>query len=186
MRCSACGQDNPAAFRFCGSCGAPLHVARPAAEAQPKEAEKRQLTVLFCDIIGSTVLSGQLDSEDYREVLRVYQEACAAIVHRYGGRVASCIGDGLMIYFGYPVAHENDAERAALAGLGIVEAVRQLAPKLRGSESPRISVRIGIHTGLVVVGEMGHGDTWDPMASVGETPKIAARIQEQAEAMRFS
>ncbi len=182
MRCSACGQEVPGAFRFCGSCGAPMRAAASVTATLGKEAEKRQLTVLFCDIIGSTVLSRQLDSEDYREVLRAYQEACAAIVHRYGGRVASCVGDGLMIYFGYPVAHENAAERAALAGLGIVEAVKELAPPLRASERPQLSVRIGIHTGLAVVGEMGHGDTWDPMASVGETPNIAARIQEQAEA----
>lgn len=182
MRCSACGQESPGTFRFCGNCGARLPVSPTAHRADHKDAEKRQLTVLFCDIVGSTVLSRQLDSEDYREVLRLYQEACAAIVHRYGGRVASCVGDGLMIYFGYPIAHENDAERAALAGLDIVEAVDGLAPKLRIGELPRLSVRVGIHTGVAVVGEMGHGDTWDPMASVGETPNIAARIQEQAEA----
>ena len=110
MRCSACGQEVPGAFRFCGSCGAPMRAAASVTATLGKEAEKRQLTVLFCDIIGSTVLSRQLDSEDYREVLRAYQEACAAIVHRYGGRVASCVGDGVMIYFGYPVADENAAE----------------------------------------------------------------------------
>lgn len=185
MRCRACGQDNPANFRFCGSCGAPMQMrARGQSEHAEEGAEKRQLTVLFCDLVGSTVLSRQLDSEDYREVLRLYQDACSGVVHRYGGRVASCIGDGLMIYFGYPVADENDAERAALAGLGIVETVKALVPSLRTGERPRLAVRVGIHTGLAVVGEMGHGDTWDPMASVGETPNIAARIQEQAEAHR--
>ncbi len=180
-RCLSCGSENPAAFRFCGNCGVRLQGAASPARTREDAAETRQLTVLFCDLVGSTILSRQLDSEDYREVLRVYQEACAAVVHRYEGRVASLVGDGLMIYFGYPVAHEDDPERAALAGLGIVEAVKTLAPSLRGSERLRLGVRIGIHTGLAVVGEMGHGDIWDPMASVGETPNIAARIQEQAD-----
>jgi class 3 adenylate cyclase/predicted ATPase len=180
MRCSACGQESPPAFRFCGSCGARLPAS--GSTVASKEAEKRQLTVLFCDIIGSTLLSAQLEPEDYREVLRAYQETCASIVHHYGGRIASCVGDGLMIYFGYPLAHENDAERAALAGLDIVEAIKGLAPAVRTNQPPPLKVRVGIHTGVAVVGEMGHGDTWDPMASVGETPNIAARIQEQAEA----
>ena len=190
MHCAACGFDNPVGFRFCGGCGARLPAARddgPAAEAggqapaQRPDAEHRQLTVLFCDLVGSTALSRRLHPEDYAEVLRAYQEHCAEVVHRYGGRIARVVGDGLLVYFGYPAAHEDDAERAVLAGTLLVEAVRRLRPEVRGAGEVQLAVRIGIHTGLAVVGEMGRGDTWDPMASVGETPNVAARIQEWAD-----
>ena len=110
------------------------------------EAERRQLTVMFCDLVGSTALSSQLDPEDMRDVIRSYQDACAGVVTRYEGFVAKYMGDGVLVYFGYPTAHEDDAERAINAGLGIVEAVKELERDL--------AVRIGIATGMVVVGDI--------------------------------
>ena len=98
----------------------------PASGVPTQEAERRQLTVLFCDLVGSTELSAKLDPEDMREVLRVYQEACSKVIDRYEGYVAKFMGDGVYAYFGYPIAHEDDAERAVNAGLGIVEAVTLL------------------------------------------------------------
>ncbi len=145
-------------------------------EPQPAEAERRQLTVMFVDVVGSTALSGELDPEDYREVLRAYQDACAGVVARYEGHVAKLLGDGTLIYFGYPQAHEDDAERAVRAGLGVVEAVSALTPRTGVS----LRVRIGIATGLVVVGDMvGEGVTEQDAIS-GETPNLAARLQALA------
>jgi class 3 adenylate cyclase len=138
------------------------------------------LTVMFCDLVGSTLLSTQLDPEELREVVRTYQQTCAHVISRFAGHLAKYLGDGLLVYFGYPVAHEDDAQRAVRAGLGMVEAIQHLSfPTL---QLPRpLQVRIGIHTGLVVAGEMGVGDQPEPLAIVGETPNIAARLQEHAQ-----
>jgi TOMM system kinase/cyclase fusion protein len=147
-------------------------------------AERRQLTVMFCDLVGSTALSTQLDPEELREVVRAYQQACAQEVSRFGGHLAKYLGDGLLVYFGYPVAHEDDAQRAVRAGLGIVEAMQHLnarvQPTVGATHASPLHVRLGIHTGLVVAGEMGSGDTREPLAIVGETPNVAARLQEIA------
>jgi class 3 adenylate cyclase len=149
--------------------------------ATPKyEAERRQLTVVFCDLAGSTALSGSLDPEQLRDVLLAYQTACAAVVDRYDGHVAQCIGDGLLVYFGIPRAHEDDAQRAVNAGLGIIEAVARLSQRLRRELGIDLGVRIGIHTGLVVAGEMGAGAAREEMAIVGQTPNVAARLQALA------
>jgi TOMM system kinase/cyclase fusion protein len=145
------------------------------------EAERRQLTVMFCDLVGSTALSGQLDPEDLREVIRSYQETCAEAILRFDGYIAKYLGDGVLIYFGYPQAHEDDAQRAVRAGLKIVEGMQALNARLQPTLSIPLAVRLGIHTGLVVTGEMGGGETREPMAIVGETPNIAARLQDQAE-----
>jgi class 3 adenylate cyclase/predicted ATPase len=178
-----------------GSTGAkgPGAKARPPTRTPPpppqsleashgaREAERRQLTVMFCDLVGSTALSEQLDPEELREVIRAYQEACAAVIARFDGHLAKYLGDGLLVYFGYPLAHEDDAQRAVRAGLGIVGAIRELPlpPQVRLQQP--LHVRVGIHTGLVVAGEMGSGDTREPLAIVGETPNIAARLQGLAE-----
>jgi class 3 adenylate cyclase len=131
---------------------------------------------MFCDLVGSTALSEQLDPEELREVVRAYQETCATVIQRYEGNIAQHLGDGLLVYFGYPVAHEDDAARAARTGLGILEALPALNARL-----PRpIQVRIGIHTGLVVVGEIGSREKRE-MLALGETPNIAARLQGVAE-----
>src|SRR5712691_8733057 len=118
-------------------------------EPQPPDAERRQLTVLFCDLVDSTVLASQLDPEELRHVVRAYQETCAKVIARFDGHIAQYLGDGLLVYFGYPLAHEDDAQRA---------------------------VRLGIHTGLVVVGEVGGGTRQEQLA-LGETPNLAARLQ---------
>ena len=149
---------------------------RQTLDPRPTDGERRQLTVMFCDLVGSTALSGQLDPEELREIVRAYQEAGVGVIRRYDGYIAQYLGDGLLVYFGYPVAHEDDVARAVRAGLGIVEAVRQLNARL----SHPIQVRIGIHTGQVVVGEMGGGGRHEQLA-LGETPNIAARTQGQAE-----
>src|SRR5262249_12549267 len=130
------------------------------------------LTVMFCDLVGSTALSEQLDPEELREVVRDYQKACAAVIQRFDGHIAQYLGDGLLIYFGYPTAHEDDAQRAVRTGLGIVEGLHHLNRKL----AHPVQVRIGIHTGPVVVGEMGGGRRREKLA-LGETPNLAARLQ---------
>ena len=145
-----------------------------------QEAERRQLTVMFCDLVGSTALSEQLDPEDLRDLVRAYQDACARMVQRFDGHIAQYLGDGLLVYFGYPHAHEDDAQRAIRAGLGMAEAMRDLPVQLPTRMAHPLQVRIGIHTGLVVVGEMGGGGRHGQLA-LGDTPNIAARLQALAE-----
>ena len=140
------------------------------------DAERRQLTVLFCDLVDSTRLANQLDPEELREVVQAYQEACAKVIARYEGHIAQYLGDGLLVYFGYPLAHEDDAQRAVRAGLGMVEALGQLNTRLTQEHGVHLAVRLGIHTGLVVVGEMGGGTRQEQLA-LGETPNLAARLQ---------
>jgi class 3 adenylate cyclase len=140
------------------------------------DAERRPLTVLFCDLVASTALATQLDPEDLREVVRAYQETCAKVIARFEGHIAQYLGDGLLVYFGYPLAHEDDAQRAVRAGLGIIEALGQLNTRLAQERGVRLATRLGIHTGLVVVGEMGGGTRQEQLA-LGETPNVAARLQ---------
>jgi class 3 adenylate cyclase/predicted ATPase len=152
-----------------------------AADAMPttpqtSDAERRQLTVLFCDLVDSTRLASELDPEDLREVVRAYQETCAKVIARFDGHIAQYLGDGLLVYFGYPLAHEDDAQRAVRAGLGILDAVQALSGRLAHDKGVRVAVRLGIHTGLVVVGSMGSGDRQEQLA-LGETPNMAARLQ---------
>ena len=154
-------------------------VAAPPDASHTPEAERRQLTVLFCDLVDSTRLASQLDPEDLREVVRAYQEAGARVIARYEGHIAQYLGDGLLVYFGYPQAHEDDAQRAVRAGLGIVEAIGQLHTRLERERGVHLAVRLGIHTGLVVVGEVGGGTRQEQLA-LGETPNVAARLQGMA------
>jgi predicted ATPase/class 3 adenylate cyclase len=154
-------------------------VFRPEPELarSAPEAERRQLTVMFCDLADSTTLSQQLDPEDLREVIRAYQEMAAAVIHQYEGHIAQYLGDGLLIYFGWPQAHEDDAQRALHAGLGIVEAMTAtLNPRLEREKGVRLTVRLGVHTGAVVVGEMGSGGRQEHLAT-GDTVNIAARLE---------
>ena len=152
------------------------HTELPPAMSHPAEAERRQLTVLFCDLVDSTPLASQLDPEDLREVVRAYQETCAKVIARFEGHIAQYLGDGLLVYFGYPLAHEDDAQRAVRTGLGIVEALGQLNTRLGQERGVHLAVRLGIHTGLVVVGEVGGGTRQEQLA-LGETPNLAARLQ---------
>jgi class 3 adenylate cyclase len=128
------------------------------------DAERRQLTVLFCDLVDSTTLAGQLDPEDLREVVRAYQQLCAEVIQRFDGHIAQYLGDGLLVYFGYPKAHEDEAQRAVRSGLGIVEAMGALNTRLEWEYGVRLAVRLGIHTGLVVVGEIGSGGRQEQLA----------------------
>jgi class 3 adenylate cyclase len=143
LRCPSCGTENRPGAKFCNECAASLtgeergkhrkgetekkpttsSDARPQTLDARHEAERRQLTVMFCDLVGSTPLAEQLDPEELREVVRTYQETCATVIHRFDGYIARYIGDALLVYFGYPTAHEDDAQRAARVGLGIVEAI---------------------------------------------------------------
>ncbi len=158
----------------------PVEVEPPTEPPTP-DAERRQLTVMFCDLADSTKLSGQLDPEDLRDVIRAYQQTSAEVIHRYEGHMAQYLGDGLLIYFGWPVAHEDDAQRAMHAGLGIVEAVTTtLNPRLKAEKGVQLTVRLGVHTGPVVVGEMGGGGRHENLAT-GETVNIAARLEGLAQ-----
>jgi class 3 adenylate cyclase len=148
----------------------------PPLEPHTPEAERRQLTVMFCDLVDSTKLSSQFDPEEYRDVVRAYQRVCTDVIQRYDGHIAQLLGDGLLIYFGFPVAHEDDAQRAVRTGLGILEAVEALNARLEPAKGITLAVRLGIHTGLVVVGTMGGGGRQEQLA-LGETPNVAARIQ---------
>jgi class 3 adenylate cyclase len=131
----------------------PSQGEAPSPERRHPEAERRQLTVLFCDLVDSTVLASQLDPEDYRDVVRAYQAMGAQVIHRFDGHIAQYLGDGVLVYFGYPQAHEDDAQRAVRTGLGIVEAMGALNSRLAQDTRSRLAVRLGIHTGLVVIGE---------------------------------
>src|SRR6202023_273770 len=148
----------------------------PSDAPAPTDAERRQLTVMFCDLVGSTELSARLDPEDLREVIAAYHRAVADVVRTFDGFVAKYMGDGVLVYFGYPRAHEDDAERAVRAGLGIVDAVGRVDVK-----SVKLQTRVGIATGLVVVGDLiGQGSAQE-QSVVGETPNLAARLQTLAE-----
>jgi class 3 adenylate cyclase/predicted ATPase len=140
-------------------------------------AERRQLTVMFCDLVGSTALSARLDPEDVREIVGAYHHCCADLIAKAGGFVAKYMGDGVLAYFGYPRAHEHDAERAVHAGLALVEAV----PKLKTAAGVPLQVRVGIATGVVVVGDLIGSGAAQEQAVVGETPNLAARLQVLAE-----
>jgi class 3 adenylate cyclase len=178
--CVKCGFENPPAAKFCQECGIGLGppVKAPAPEpspVQPREVtgERRHLTVLFCDLVGSTGIAAQLDPEEWRELLAGYHRAAAESITRHGGHVAKYLGDGVMAYFGWPEAHDNDAERAARAGLAILDAIAKLNEQ---PGRPTLAARVGIDSGSVVVG-VGAGKDADVF---GDAPNIAARVQEAA------
>jgi len=183
VRCPKCGTENPPEASFCGDCGAGLVVtARTEAEEhahniivdrQAAEGERRHLTVLFCDLVGSTEIASHLDPEEWREIVAGYHRAAAQAIERFGGHVAQYLGDGVMVYFGWPEAHDNDAERAARAGLAILDAISKLHEHLT---RPKLAARIGIDSGAVVVGA-GAGKEADVF---GDAPNVAARVQTAA------
>ena len=171
VNCTACGFSNAAFARYCGGCGRPL-IAEPHAAS---EAEHRHVCVLFCDLVGSTPLSHRLDPEDMRRVVGGYQKACEAVVLRHDGFVAQYRGDSIEVYFGYPRAHEDDAQRVVRCAIDMLEAVRQVGL----STKVDLQVRIGIDCGQVVVGTL-EGSGRPERVAVGETPNIAARVQSEA------
>jgi len=168
--------------KIVGAIEALVQSGPPAtATITPKdEAERRQLTVMFCDLVGSTELSQQLDPEDLRDVNRAYQDACKAAIERYEGYVARYMGDGVLAYFGYPQAHEDDAARAVHAGLAVVESVADLPNPVGAEREIELGVRVGIATGPVVVGDLIGEAASQESAVVGETPNLAARLQALA------
>ena len=181
-RCSKCGVENPQTSNFCSNCGSALRAisVSPAlsgsTRGQKREVggERRHLTVLFCDLVGSTAIAGRLDPEEWRETLAGFHRAAAEAIARFDGHVAKNLGDGVMAYFGWPAAHDNDAERAARAGLAILDAIANL------NEQPghaKLTVRIGIDSGLVVIGK-GVGQNAEVF---GDTPNIASRVEAAAE-----
>jgi len=174
LNCVRCSADVPADARFCPACGAPQRRS---------EAERRSLSVVFCDLVGSVALSTQLDPEDLRDLIRAYQQVCERAVARFEGHVAQYLGDGVLAYFGYPVAHEDDARRAVHASLEIVTGLQGVAAQWKRERGIELRLRIGVHSGPAVVGEMGGsgaGAQQAPLAT-GETPNIAARVQSLAE-----
>jgi class 3 adenylate cyclase/predicted ATPase len=199
VRCAACEADNPSGKRFCGDCGAALtetEAARVSAAARvststmvrvtepstlspapSSSAERRQLTVMFCDLVGSTALATKLDPEDLREIIAEYRDGVAAIVRKYGGTISRYIGDGMLILFGHPSAHEDDPENAVHAALEI--ALARHAPS--APTGIELRVRLGLATGLVIVGDLIGSEAAEPQAVLGETPNLAARLQALAE-----
>jgi class 3 adenylate cyclase len=151
-------------------------VAPPPIEDARSAPERRQLTVMFCDLVGSTALASRLDVEELREIVGAYQSAATEEVQRFGGFVAKYMGDGILVYFGYPNAHEADAERAVQAGLALVEAVSRLE-----AGGFNLAIRIGVATGVVVVGDLIGNGAAQERGVVGETPNLAARLQAMAE-----
>jgi len=201
--CSNCGVTVQPDSKFCDQCGTPLTstattrawpshpVGAGAATAEdvaeivraarsPAEAERRQLTVVFCDLVESTRLSAQLDPEVLRDVVRSYQSLCDDMIGRFRGHIAQYLGDGILAYFGYPAAHEDDAQRAVRAALGILSGLEALNARLKREKGADLAVRLGIHTGLVVVGQVGGSGRQETLA-LGETPNVAARMQALAD-----
>jgi class 3 adenylate cyclase len=174
--CDSCGAAVSLAGRFCAACGTATAAAAPAAPGATDPAERRQVTVMFCDVVDSTGLSGRVDPEEFRDLMRGYYEVCAREVARVGGYIAQYRGDGVLTYFGYPVAREQDAQAAVLASPAIVQEMRR---RSAGEGAATLPVRIGIHTGLVVAGEVVAADKRE-LFVIGSTPNVAARVESEA------
>lgn len=180
--CPECGHENRPKSRFCGQCGSKLAGAQADARKPPRAApgERRQLTVLFCDLVGSTDLSTRLDPEDLRDVVREYQLAASEVIERFGGHIAQYLGDGILVYFGYPRAYEDSPRRALNAGLGIIEALDELNKSVRPQYGVALHVRIGVHTGSGVVGHVT-ADGRRERLLIGRAPNVAAGLEGLAQ-----
>jgi predicted ATPase/class 3 adenylate cyclase len=179
MRCPSCRATNPGRARFCQECGLRLPVGTGTGRAAP-EAERRQMTFLFCDIKDSVPLSVRIDPEELRNILADYQRVCHTVAGRFEGKIARYEGDGIMYYFGYPFAHEDEAQRGVRSGLAIMEGIAQLNLRLERERGMRVQVRIGVHTGLVVAGDIATDPELERDAAIGAPPNIASRLQDQA------
>jgi len=194
LLCPTCSSANPSDHKFCGKCGTALHGIASAddpettkSEVKPaqrdtrgSDSEVRHLTIMFCDLVDSTALSSSLDAEEFRLLVRDYQTTSENVISRFDGHIAQYLGDGLLVYFGYPVAHEDDAMRAVHSGLGILEEMEKLNTRLLSEMNIKLEVRIGVHSGMVVVGDVGVGKRSERLA-LGEATNIAARIEGIAE-----
>jgi len=188
MRCNSCAHENRESARFCEMCGsvltAPANAAAAVANAFGEQAataaERRQVTVLFSDVVGSTELSGRVDPEELLQLIRGYHELCAREIEARDGYLAQYLGDGVLAYFGYPVAHGEDAISAVRAGLGIVERVKAEGARQAARGKWELQVRVGIHTG-VGIAEIGGSDRPDAVTVTGLTPNVASRVQGHAQ-----
>jgi TOMM system kinase/cyclase fusion protein len=170
-------QENKSAY----ACSEPVEPLTPKKTIRPdsRQPERRHLTVMFCDLVGFTAISEQIDPEDLHEIVRAYLDVCSKVIRRFEGHITKYFGDGLLVYFGYPSAHEDDAQRAVRTALEIVEAIQKLPLDTR-IQIP-LQVRVGIHTGLVVIGGMGVENVLESIAIVGETPNVATQLLSVAE-----
>ena len=186
IRCPSCNFESPSNFKFCGNCSASLEEQAAKDEPQKQatisgqEAERRQITVLFCDVVGSTSLSDNIDPEDLRDIMRDYRAACDEVVQQFGGHIAQYLGDGVLVYFGFPQAHEDDAQRAAQTGLALINSLSTLNQNLKRDKGLSIEVRVGIHTGLVVVGGIGGKRT----RKTSVRPRASSRPPRSAQGRR--
>jgi predicted ATPase/class 3 adenylate cyclase len=196
VACGGCGALNEVSHRFCSQCGdalrltlprelprersaLPAPVLLPPGRVRTDHAERRHITVLFCDLVDSTSLAGEADPEDFREIVRAYHQTVAMVVRRYGGHIAQYLGDGVMVYFGWPKAQEHAASSSLLAARGVLRGLPELNARLGLSGERQLKVRLGIHSGLVVVGEVGAGVRHETLA-IGDVPHVAARLQSAA------
>ena len=175
MHCQNCHAAVDQDARFCAKCGAAVNASEPASRST---GQRRHLTIMFSDLVDSTKLAAQLDAEDVHEILRLHQETCGRLIREYGGHVAQHLGDGLLVYFGYPRAHEDDSQRAARAGLAIVDAVAAQNSEIQARFGVELQIRIGIHAGPTVVGQTGSGE--DETLAFGNTSNLAARFMSEA------
>lgn len=203
MHCTECGFESPQGARFCAGCGLELaqvcgqcqtplisgakfcHQCGASGDTKPHQEpasvpERRQLTVMFCDLVGSTALSELMDPEDTRELIKAYQACCVEVIERYSGYVSRLMGDGILVLFGYPHAHEDDPVRALHAGLNIIESIENLDREYYPQLQSHLQVRIGVATGLVVAGDLIGKGAAEEKAVFGDTPNLAARLQSQA------
>ena len=188
-RCVSCGGELPAAANFCPACGTRQPEEAPAT-SPPRQniselQERRLITVVFCDLVGSTALSEKMDAEDYADLIERYQTAIADVTQRGGGYVAKYMGDGALLYFGYPLAIENTPVHAIQTALELMEELRKLSADLEDRIDRELAIRVGIHTGMVIAGRMGKTEFSEERAIVGVTPNVAARLQAIAKPGRI-
>lgn len=175
LACNNCGYKNPLSSKFCSNCGNKLHETT-VKETDEYYPERRQITAMFCDLVGSTDLSEKLELEDFIELVETYQKICKKTIIKYGGEVNQLSGDGVVTFFGFPIAHENDARRSVQSALGILEAIKEESDKRIVNDKEPMTVRIGIHSGIVVGGKISGKDQ-----VLGKTPNLAARLEGVAE-----
>lgn len=176
-KCAHCNFENPPGAKFCINCGTRMSESAAAARREIG-GERRHLTVLFADLVGSTELAHRLDPEDYRETVRVYHKAVESVMARFDGHVAQYLGDGVVVYFGWPRAHGDDAERAVRAGLALLDTLAEVNRTIANDR--RVAARVGVHTGPVVIAEIGGGNHRE-ITALGATPNVAARVQSLGE-----